>query len=456
MKNKRRLPYNIYVFLAAYIALIALLIVSVFSMQKWLQQTEIKYTASVQQAIAEIFTSTNEKDLPEAFITFREDEYPIEIIIQTQNGKSVYQSIPYVTLNEARGLIPTKAAVLETRGEIEGKDKTYVVWYTIYRPTMEEYLKNLFTLQMTLTIIAFMLLIAITYYLYRRLIKPLTAVKQTLTKLEHYDLDTIDLTPEDEITEGMQRFAISLKDNITTVSRNHTKLEYALQLERERLQNMITVSRGIIHDLKSPLYQTMLENESLLRTRELGKETEAVIHYNVERLDTMMQQITEVLNLMSTNVQEMMDVKDDFDFAQMVKEIRHSFIPLLEEKELWLTTDMPETMPVHVNKVASRLIVHNMLTNAIQYAIPDSEINFIMYEEAGELHVICENESTARNIERINNSDSLFQATEQDAEHVYSTGNGLYLIRELTTISNGVYEIEVNEGMVLIHVTLPL
>jgi len=457
--RKKRLPLSITFLFAGYISLIVLFLVVVFSIQTWLQQAELRYTEQTQIKIAEVFKNNIKSDLPEAFINLRE-EFPLEIVINTDIGEFVFSSIPGLTLTNARAVIPAAVGAVEASGEIDGKNETYLIWYTIYRPAATTYIKNLFTLQLFFILVSFIIIITITYYLYRYLIKPLTTVKQTITKLENYELDEIEIAVEDEITEGMQRFAISLQDNISIVSRNHTQLEYALQLERERLQNMITVSRGIIHDLKSPLYQTLLENEVFLhRNPNIEENAIAVAQYNVERLDNIMQRITEVLQLLDTNVKEMMEVKDKFDLAQIVREIRLGFTTSLETGDYWLTTDMPENLVIQINKVTIYLIIHNMLTNAIQYAIPETEIILTCFVEAGILHISCENEATTSNIIRIHRSETLFQNTEKADDgtgYVYSTGNGVYLIRELTKILKGEYALIVEGEKVMFNVQIPL
>jgi len=460
MKTKKEFSMIIYFFLAIYIGLTIMIFAVIFSIPNWLRQAEAKYVDQAQIEIVQLFETTDKKDLAESFIALKNGGYPIEIVIEELDGTPIYQSISGLTLKNARNVIPEKIALLENRGEIKGKDGIYNTWFTIYRPNAEFYVTNLFILQTIFIGILFMVLIAITYFLYRLLLKPLNIVKQTLTKLENYEFETIDFVPEDEITAGIKRFTTSLKDNIDIVSRKHTKLEYALQLERERLQNMITVSRGIIHDLKSPLYQTMLENESLLQKKKLEKETTEVINYNVERIDLIMRQITDVLKLMNTNVKDMIEVKDEFNVATMVKEIRLSFIPLLEKHELWLTTDIEENSFVKMNKVTLYLIVHNILSNAIQYASQESEVILTVYmDEHDNLHIQCSNETTPENINRIKNSDTLFQTervSDTDDVYTYSTGNGIYLIRELVNISNGMFTIDFLEGEVLIHVSLPI
>lgn len=456
---KKKLPLKITFFLAAYIALIISFIIMVFAMPSWLRQAEEQYRNDVQQGMAQVFMETTEKELPQKLMGFR-SEYPIEIIVINHENETIYSSIPGLSFSNAHGVIPQSLVILEAKGDMQGKDEEYLSWFTIYRPTFEFYLKNLLTVQMFFVLLSFLILVLISYYLYRELISPLKMVKKNLAKLENYQLDEVDAESEDAINEGMHRFAINLQDNISSVSQNHTKLEYTLQLERERLQNMITVSRGIIHDLKTPLYQTMLENEVFLSKQENPTEqVQGIVQYNVNRLDKVMQQITDVLKMMGTDVKEMMEVKDAFDFVSMVKEVRVGFVTMLDEKNVWLTTDTPEHLLVHVNKVTSHLILHNILFNAIQYAKKETEILLEVFEEEHELFIRCTNEATPENMKRIQKSEYLFNnidKSEQNEEYIYSTGNGVYLIRELTYLLNGTYDMSISEDEVSLEVKIPL
>src|SRR5699024_7333297 len=117
---------------------------------------------------------------------------------------------------------------------------------------------------------------------------------------------------------------------------------------------------------------------------------------------------------------------------------------------------------IYMNKVVARLIIHNMLSNAIKYAVIDTEIHFLIDQQENKLILICSNEATQKNIERIYRSEELFLAIEDNdaqngaQEYIYSTGNGIYLIKELVNIVGGTFDISTEDEMISLCIEVPL
>lgn len=458
MMKKLKNKYGFYGLFAAYIAMAIVFLLTLFQMPKWLETAELHYIADVQEKIHTIIETNVQKDIKTALIELRK-EYGFEIALY-DNKTVIYQSIEGVNFESLRSILANSAVVYETQGTITGLTKDYHIWYSIYHPDLQVYVNNLFSLQTIFIFVGFLILLTVTILLRRTLHKPLEQVKIAVEKLELYELEDFAVETDDVINQSMQRFAHNLYGKIRAVSREHTELEYALQSERERLQNMITVSRGIIHDLKSPLHQTLVENDYLLKqNKSLSKEAATVAEYNIHRMEETIEQINDVLKLMNSDIKAMTEEMDNFDIIAMYRDIRQSFLLMMEEREVWLNSDIPETLFVYINKVVARLIMHNMLSNAVKYATADTEIYFKIDIIDNQLHLSCTNEATPQNIERIYRNEELFYAiqdNEAQREYVYSTGNGVYLIKELTNIAGGVFEIQTEASLVTINAILPL
>jgi Histidine kinase-, DNA gyrase B-, and HSP90-like ATPase. len=449
----------IYAIFAAYIALVVTFAITFFYLPKLILGAEIRHMNNIQMELKEIFEQTPTVELAPKLEQMRNDS-KLEISVY-QDDKIIYQSIPEISFKSLRGLFTEEMVLNEVQGDILTPFGTYTIWYSILRPTVDFYLKEVVTIQTIFIFIAFIFLLGAIIILRQRMRKPLAAVKAAMNQLENYDFENINLTSDDAVTRSVGRFAINLQDKISVVAQNHTELEHALQLERERLSNMITVSRGIIHDLKSPVHQTLIENDFYLKENNgISTESQTIAEYNIYRMDVIMKQINEVLNLLDTNVKEMTEVAHFFDIVPMFKEIRQSFGVLLHEKKLLLETNAPNQLDAHMNKVTARLIMHNMLSNAVKYAIVDSEIFFDIDIQNGKIILICENTAESKNLNRMKNSEQLFQsiideeANEDDA-YIYSTGNGLYLIKELARLAGGEYALEINDDTVKVYVVIP-
>lgn len=451
--SKKTIGIKYYVIIAFYIVIIAMFFLTLWKIPDWIYRYELNYVSNVEAQMQTIFKESNQSELKAALQTLR-DEQPFEIAVY-QDGTLVYRSIQVEGLNALRGTLQEQVIVVEAQGVIIGKAGNYDVWYAIYAPSVQSYINNVVALLLVYLVLSFITLLSLSVLLYRKMFKPLTLVKDSVYKLERYDFDLIDVAADDVINESMGRFAINLQGAIKAVSRNHTELEYALQSERERLANLMTVSRGLVHDLKSPLHQSLIENERYVRKLQAAlPETMELAEYNINRYDELIRYVNNVLNLMDFDVREMTAIKDDFNLVSVFKDIRHSFNTYLRERSLLLVVEEPKRLDVHLNRVAIHLILHNMLSNAVKYALIGTEISFFLDEVDGAIEFMCVNEATSTDIERVRRSDELFYAI-QDEHDRYSTGNGLYLIKELVKVVGGSYDVQFDNHVIVVRVSIP-
>ena len=459
-KTSRR---SIYFLLASYLGMVAIFLFTVYKMPTWLQNAEWKYINEIKQELKTTLESTTAENLSQQLQTITE-KYPMELAVYTNTNKpkQIYQTLKGVDYQYLQGLQNSNTIIYEEEVLITNKtvNTTYRTWYSIAPPPATTYIQNLMQLQIILMLIVFAILLLISFILHRMLINPLKEIEAAIPKMEQFDFDAVEINSDDTISKSVAHFATTLKGSVSAVSRNHTLLEQELQLERERLSNMITISRGIIHDLKSPLHQTLIENDYYIKSQqEIAIETREIAQYNVARMDKMITQINEVLNLLDTNTQTMVETVDNFNLALMFKEIRKNFNPSIEQKRLLIDAVLDEDLQIQMNKVTARMIIHNLLSNAINYATKETEILFeIYFDEEQNIIIRCENETSKQNINRIRQSEELFafvNVEDESGEHIYSTGNGLYLIKELAHLLNGEYLLETTDTIVSITIKLP-
>jgi|GEM_PF-7089600 len=71
--------------------------------------------------------------------------------------------------------------------------------------------------------------------------------------------------------------------------------------------------------------------------------------------------------------------------------------------------EIPESYTVEVNFATIKLLLHNILSNAMQYANKNSEITCEIIEDVEMVTITCQNEATSENIARMQNSALLFK-----------------------------------------------
>jgi len=448
-----------YILIAGYLGIVGIFVASVISLPKWINRFEKQYIEKTEYIIYEAICTT---PMPELSTKLHElyTEHSFELALQDDTG-IIFRTLPGSDYQGLRGTINSRAIVAEVQGIIErDDDKKLDAWYVIYRPTLQEYMSNMTIYQIVFLFISFLIILIILFILQNITIKPLNNLRKSIEKLNSYEFDQIHVETDDLLNIGVQKFAHDLKKNIQVVSQNHSELEQALQLERERLTNLMMISRGLVHDLKTPVHQTLIENDLLYaHSKEMSSETSFVVEYNIKRMESILSQINEILSLMESDVKSMMEVKNEFNIAKMFKEIRGIFETELLRKQQFIEAELPDSLVVKINKVAIYLIIHNLLSNAVHYAKNDSDITFIIDENDSGLVIVCSNNTALQNIKRIQRSEDLFyeikMQNEETADYTYSSGNGLYLIKELSRMLGGTYELMIVEDLVTITTQIP-
>lgn len=94
----------------------------------------------------------------------------------------------------------------------------------------------------------------------------------------------------------------------------------------------------------------------------------------------------------------------------------------------------------------------------VQYALNGSELGFVLSIEHHKIIIQTTNMSSESDVERMQNSEQLFNVIVEDVskDHIYSSGNGLFLIKDLVKVMNGNYDCEVKDQLITISITLPM
>lgn len=384
------------------------------------------------------------------------EEHPMEIVIREVATEEVmYSTMKTAEVWSIRELFHEDVVLYKSQGEVATDTGKYYVSYVIYNITDGVLIEQNFRkLLMYLSILLVLIMLSLTLIIFM-LLRPLENLKKAVAKMNVMNLENL-IDDDNVIASDLNRFAQNLNDTTTKVARQYTELEMALQFERERLLIMMDVSRAFVHDLKTPIHQTLLENELVLDQKKIkNEETKVLANYNINRADVALKQINEILSLMDTKVQDIESKIESFDFIVVFEQSWKVFQFFITQNELGFYPDVPEELWVEMNKVSSKLILHNMLSNAVKYAKENTEIAFIIDEPVdGYFTMTCTNEASSEDIERMSHSEELFALVDNDRD--YSSGNGLYLLRELTGFLGGTFELITEGTQATIKVTLPL
>jgi len=454
---KRKKTLVISILIVAYFIITTIFFITTFHLQDHYTKIEKDHIESVAHYLNKIFEDfLSEEDLLKQLPKFVKDNTMEMVVIRNGENRNevIFKTID-LTAEQLRDYGATDVFLSRTQLIFIVDDIKYIVSYNLYHVQIPKYVNKLSQLQIKLIAIAFLLLFTIIALIQYILIRPLVQIKSNLDKIEDYNFEEVLEMPfEDDINEKLHDFVSKLHINMKNMTHNFTELEQALQIERECLNNTITVSRAFIHDLKSPLHQTMLENELML-SKIKNNSMRSILIYNIERSETTIQTINDILKIMDENPYNLNKIVESVELCKLLTDTRIFFQASIQKKELYVEMEIPESCIVKINFATIKLLLHNIFSNATQYAKNNSEIVCEIMEVENGVVITCQNESTHENVKRMQSSASLFNPKIAD-ENIISSGKGLFLIKELTYILGGQYELSIENTEVKVIISLPL
>jgi PAS domain S-box-containing protein len=207
-------------------------------------------------------------------------------------------------------------------------------------------------------------------------------------------------------------------------------------LMRQRQNEFIS---HISHELKTPLNVLSMYSESLLTegsdNEEYRIEAVNVIHDEVERLSTL------INNLLAINQYELGGVVAQRKHVRMHEFLEDAFTNVSKgkEKRCEFDLDIPREMSmVYIDKDLFRIVVNNLLTNAIKYSKPGGKISMSASETENSIEIVVSDEGygiAESDIKQIFNK--FFRSTDDNIRKQTGHGLGLSLARQIVQMHHG-------------------
>ena len=301
---------------------------------------------------------------------------------------------------------------------------------------------------------AFIILLFFWVWIQRRMIKILIQKNRQREEISRgieeirngnldYQVDTANFySQEKQMADGINHIGEGL----------HAAVETSMKSERMKTDLITNVS----HDIKTPL-TSIINYVDLLKREKM--ENEKVQHYldildaKSQRLKNLTEDLVEASKASSGNIKlEMIRL----DFIELVNQVNGEFKERLEEKNLTMVTNIPEG-PAAIMADGRRLwrVLENLYGNVAKYAMEKTRVYIDVTKTDGEVSFSMKNISEAPlNIspeeltERFTRGDSS-RTTE-------GSGLGLSIVKSLTELQKGSFEIYLDGDLFRATVTFPL
>lgn len=151
------------------------------------------------------------------------------------------------------------------------------------------------------------------------------------------------------------------------------RLAENLNIMLERIEALMhglkEVSDNIAHDLKTPLTRLRNRTEEALRTAKSEGEYRAALEGTIEESDGLIRTFNALLMIARAESGQSRDDMEDFDAAEVARDIGELYEPLADEKGIALKVDadVPATLKGNRDLVSQALA--NLVDNAIKYCV---------------------------------------------------------------------------------------
>lgn len=266
------------------------------------------------------------------------------------------------------------------------------------------------------SLLASFVLSLIASYLYARMISaPILEIKQMTKRMKRLDRTaSLPIHSQDEI--GV------LKRQINDLY--HHLLEVIDNLEQQKQENLkleqmkVEFLRGASHELKTPLASLKIILENMRDKIGRYKDRDRYLSVSLDIVDEMNQIVLEILSLSS--VQELAGDKEWIQLDQVLEQILDQYKVLAQSRSLTIDNQIPDK-PVYMDPAILKLVLSNVISNAVKHSDIGGEIQLRLEEEG--THLAVENTSQ----EMVETAEMPMTASRQKKEG----GLGLFVVQHL-------------------------
>mgnify|MGYP001247245269 CR=1 FL=1 len=157
--------------------------------------------------------------------------------------------------------------------------------------------------------------------------------------------------------------------------------------------------------------------------------------------------INDILHLAKLDLGRIVLAKTQFDLAELIRDVVEEQEQEIESSDLTMTTKLIKKAPVYADKHMLRMVIENLVSNAIKYTNPGGKISVrLQYRDDG-YYITVKDTGVGIALEDTPQLFKQFSRIRNTRSHlVTGTGVGLYLAKHLTQLHDGDIAVESEVG----------
>ncbi|GAB6465317.1 ATP-binding protein [Bacillus cereus group sp. MYBK71-2] len=306
-------------------------------------------------------------------------------------------------------------------------------------------------------IIVFLVIILLSFYYSKIIVKPLIKMNRVTKKMANFDFsEKLPVTADDEIgglSGSINTLSVNLKDRIDRLNVANTKLQQDIERERQLEKTRKEFISGVSHELKTPLSVIRSFAEGIKDG--VSKDTTYYTDVILEETENMNRLIVEMLELAKLESGTYKLDMTTFSIGELIQQVYTKLLFSMEEKHLQVNIDVDPSIFVKANRSRIEQVVVNLLSNAIRYTPDGEKIQVSVMEMEDTVKVEIENTGNPipeESLEKI--WDRFYRLDASRSRHTGGTGLGLSIVKNILDLHHAEYGVYNTTNSVVFYFNL--
>ncbi|MCI0765683.1 HAMP domain-containing sensor histidine kinase [Bacillus sp. TL12] len=306
-------------------------------------------------------------------------------------------------------------------------------------------------------IIVFLVIILLSFYYSKIIVKPLIKMNRVTKKMANFDFtEKLPVSADDEIgglSSSINTLSVNLKDRIDRLNVANTKLQQDIERERQLEKTRKEFISGVSHELKTPLSVIRSFAEGIKDG--VSKDTTYYTDVILEETENMNRLIVEMLELAKLESGTYKLEMNTFSLGELVQQVYTKLLFSMEEKQLQVKINANPSIYVEANRNRIEQVVVNLLSNAIRYTPDGKEIFIRVIENEEKVKVEIENTGNPIPDESLQKIwDRFYRLDASRSRHTGGTGLGLSIVRNILELHHAEYGVYNTDDSVVFYFDL--
>ncbi|TLG72681.1 sensor histidine kinase [Culicoidibacter larvae] len=460
-KNKRRSKkwrtgfYAISVFYLLLVMVLATVIYNIPGIYAYFSSQRIDV---IRNEVEDAFKISDAAALASAFELI-DQKNSIELVVK-QGNNLVFSTNEETNFAELSKVLGEDSLSYQSAFQINSDSGTYQVWLGIYKFESQGFFELIMSIVIGTVIILCLIITILVVIIFRKLIMPLRRLQKNILNLKEYRFSEVaapdSSTEYDSLSEDLGEFSEDLQEKIESIDEKYTRLELELQRRQERIIYQSKLGSALVHDLKTPINVSMLYVERIQDNIDDNPEISRLLERLVKNDELLLNQVNETLQVINTEAMDMVGRAEDFDVVPVVRETLALFTPFFEQHNIEVFLETPQSLIVHAVRLEFKQIIHNIISNASQYADGNGKFELFIDTKDNALKIIAYNDKQDRSNIDFDRIFDLFYRADSNGNNVFGSGVGMHTIKSMAEEYKGTCSFEAIGNGVQLNVVLPI